>query len=192
MNIFFFGGSFDPPHKAHKLIYKNCINLCDKFIFVPSNQSPGKDMPKAKPKIRIEMLNSIIEKEDRSKVLIDLYEINSGLKPNFTIDTIKHLKDKYKNATLNMVIGQDQYENIKNWHDSDKILQLVKIICFNRKNKNNKNNKNNDIDIIDFNINISSTQIRKKIAIGQFEDIKNFITEDTINIIKNNNLYEKL
>ena len=137
------------------------------------------------------MLNSIIEKEDRSKVLIDLYEINSGLKPNFTIDTIKYLKHKYKNATLNMVIGQDQYENIKNWHDSDKIMQLVKIICFKRKSKIKKN-KNNDIDIIDFNINISSTQIRKKIANGQFEDIKNFITEDTINIIKNNNLYEKL
>ena len=113
------------------------------------------------------------------------------MKPNFTIDTIKYLKHKYKNATLNMVIGRDQYENIKNWHDSEKIMQLVKIICFNRKSKSKKN-KNNDIDIIDFNINISSTQIRKKIEIGKFGDIKNFITEDTINIIKNNNLYEKL
>ena len=32
MKIYFFGGSFDPPHKAHKLIYKHCLNLCDKFM----------------------------------------------------------------------------------------------------------------------------------------------------------------
>ena len=67
MNIFFFGGSFDPPHRAHKLIYKNCINLCDKFIFMPSSQTPGKNKPKSSGDLRVEMLNSIIDKEDKNK-----------------------------------------------------------------------------------------------------------------------------
>ena len=64
MNIFFFGGTFDPPHKAHKLIYKYCINLCDKFIFIPTSQSPGKYQPTANTKDRIKMLELLIDEKE--------------------------------------------------------------------------------------------------------------------------------
>ena len=89
MNIYFFGGSFDPPHKAHKLIYKHCINLCDKFIFIPTSQSPDKYKPSAKTKDRIKMLELLIDKKDSNKVMIDQFEVDSSKKPNYTIDTIQ-------------------------------------------------------------------------------------------------------
>ena len=56
MKVFFFGGSFDPPHKAHKLIYKYCLDLCDKFIFIPANQSPIKNKPSSIGSDRFKML----------------------------------------------------------------------------------------------------------------------------------------
>ena len=99
MNIFFFGGTFDPPHRAHKLIYKNCINLCDKFIFMPSSQTQ-ENKPKSSGDLRVEMLNSIIDKEDKNKVIIDDFELKSNFYPSHTINTIYYLKDKYKNSSF--------------------------------------------------------------------------------------------
>ena len=42
MNICFLGGSFDPPHLGHLAIAKECLKKFDKFIFLPSKQSPHK------------------------------------------------------------------------------------------------------------------------------------------------------
>ena len=190
MNIFFFGGSFDPPHKAHKLIYKNCIELCEKFIFIPSSQTPGKCKPIVEGHLRIEMLKSIIDKEDREKVIIEPYEINSQIKPNYTINTIKYLKKMYKNSNFTMIIGGDQYENMHDWYCYEDIIQLVNIICYKRKNKNAQSNKK--INFIDFDVNISSTEIRKSIANGQIQKIKNFLNKGTIDIINSNNLYNTI
>ena len=88
MKIYFFGGSFDPPHKAHKLIYKYCLNLCDKFIFFPAKLSPGKEKPKAHFSDRLKMLDLLIDKEDKSKVMIDNFELMNNNDKSFTIDTI--------------------------------------------------------------------------------------------------------
>ena len=122
MKIYFFGGSFDPPNKAHKLIYKHCLNLCDKFIFFPAKLSPGKIEPKANFKDRLKMLDLLIDKEDKSKVIVDNFEILNNNDQSFTIDTIYYLKNKFKNSSISMVIGYDQYQNLTNWKDYNKFL----------------------------------------------------------------------
>ena len=44
MKIYFFGGSFDPPHLGHLKIIETCLNRFDMahFILIPANQSPLK------------------------------------------------------------------------------------------------------------------------------------------------------
>ena len=42
MKIFFFGGTFDPPHIGHKMIVDKCYDKCDKFIIFPNLKSPHK------------------------------------------------------------------------------------------------------------------------------------------------------
>ena len=187
MNIFFFGGSFDPPHKAHKMIYKNCIKLCDKFLFIPSAQTPGKSEPTADGKLRVEMLKTIIDHQDKDKVVIDSYEINSDIKPNYSIDTIKYLKKKYKNSNITMIVGRDQYENINCWYNYEEIIKNVTVMCFNRKPFKLLSSK--QTNFIDFDIDISSSEIRKSIAVRQQDKIEHFLTKGTINIINNHNLY---
>ena len=187
MNIFFFGGSFDPPHKAHKMIYKKCIKLCDKFIFIPSLHTPGKSEPNVEGKLRVEMLNTIIDQEDKDKVIIDSYEINSNIKPSYSINTIKYLKKKYINSKITMIIGRDQYENIDDWYHYEEIIQNVTIMCYNRRPFKSPSNKK--INFIDFDIDISSSEIRKNIAIKQLDKIEHFLTKGTIDIINNYNLY---
>ena len=188
MNIFFFGGTFDPPHKGHKLIYKHCMKICDKFIFVPTLQSPDKKAPITNKDIRINMLELLIDKEDKKKVLIDNFEINSKSIPNYTIDTINYLQNKFEKAIIHMVIGGDQYNNLKNWKDYKNIIEKVKIICFNRKIVEFKNNKK--INFIDFNYDISSTLIRKNISSGKANNIQKYLTEDVNRLICDNDLYK--
>ena len=183
MKIYFFGGSFDPPHKAHKLIYKHCLNLCDKFIFFPAKLSPGKVEPKANPQDRLKMLDLLIDKEDKSKVIVDNFELLDNNDKSFTIDTIYYLKNKFKNSSISMVIGYDQYQNLTNWKDYNKILELVNIICF----KRGKFIPNN-IDLVDFNQNISSSIIRKKIKNNDILD--DFLNKSVYDYIVNNNLYK--
>ena len=44
-NIAIYGGSFDPPHKGHKLLAENLAKECnaDKVIIIPAYSSPFKD-----------------------------------------------------------------------------------------------------------------------------------------------------
>ena len=187
MNVFFFGGTFDPPHKGHKLIYKYCMDLCDKFIFIPTAQSPGKNIPLASAEQRISMLRLLIDHRDSDKVLIDRFEIDSGIKPNYTIDTILYLKKKFSSASIHMVVGADQYKNLSNWKDYHKIKNEVKVICFDRNLSELSNQKH--INFIDFNYNISSTEIRNKISCGNEDKIKDYLNEEINHLIHSNGLY---
>ena len=69
------------------------------------------------------MLNIIF---DDPKILIDLFEINSK-KNNYTIHTIKYLKEKYDNASLTMIIGYDNLLDLNNWYNYN-IIRYVRFI----------------------------------------------------------------
>lgn len=184
MKIYFFGGTFDPPHKGHMLIYQHCLNLCDKFIFMPANVSPGKNKPFANNQQRLDMLQILINKsENNLKTLIDDYEISKS-EISYTIDTIFYLKNKYPKCNLNMVIGYDQYKNINKWKNYINILNNVNVVCFNRNSINSKEN------IIDFKCDISSSQIRSSIKSNKIDNLDKYLDNDVLNYIIKNNMYK--
>ena len=43
MDLYFFGGSFDPPHLGHKEIINHFIDKSDMLILCPSYKSPFKN-----------------------------------------------------------------------------------------------------------------------------------------------------
>ena len=91
MNLYFFGGSFDPPHLGHKEIINHFIDQSDILIVCPSYKSPLKhDAPIASFLHRKEMLEMMFP--DNEKLSIIDYEIYNKIK--YTIDTIKYLKCK--------------------------------------------------------------------------------------------------
>ena len=186
MKIYFFGGSFDPPHRAHKLIYKHCLNLCDKFIFLPTKVSPGKAEPKANCQDRFKMLDLLIDNKDKDKVIVDDFELINDNDKSFTIDTIYYLKNKFKNSSISMVIGYDQYKNITNWKDYHKILELVNIICFKRGGFISDNV--NLVQFFDFDEDISSSIIRREIT--NYNMLNKHLNKPVFDYIMNNNLYK--
>jgi len=187
MKIFFFGGTFDPPHLGHKMIVDKCIGMCDKLILIPNFISPDKNQPMTKPIYRMEMLNILFK---NYKLEIDDFETNLKTK-SYTYKTIKYLKKRFLNSDLTMVIGYDQMLNFNNWYKSDKILTEVNILCFNRnKNFDQKNNLNEykNIKFIEnFDCNISSNEIRNnKLNINK----NKFLSKEIIEYIIKNKLYE--
>ena len=59
--IAIYGGSFDPPHKGHKLLACNLAEICgaDKVIIIPTALSPFKESSGATAQERYEMCRSI-------------------------------------------------------------------------------------------------------------------------------------
>ena len=166
MNIYFFGGSFDPPHKGHLAIIQSCVKNSQQFILIPTKQSPLKDNnPVASAKHRIRMLELLIDNME-FPIIIDDWEINNSMS-NYTYDTIKYLQIKYSGNHLLMVIGGDQLIHFDKWKNYREIMDMVEIVAFNRSQRKYKQIKGMKISWIqDFDFNISSTDIRKKIAQG--------------------------
>ena len=189
MNIFFYGGTFDPPHIGHYNIVKYCLEFCEKFIIIPTKQSPHKaSKPEVKNKHRINMLNYLFE--DFTKINIDPFELESE-HINYTFLTINYLKNKFTNCNLTMVIGYDQLLKLEQWKNYKQILNDVNILCFNRKINDKLKYSNKKIKFISsFNYNISSREIRENFKNNNFLNLANMLDRKIIKYISKNNLYE--
>tara|TARA_B110000263_G_C15149366_1_gene437096 strand:- start:1 stop:576 length:576 start_codon:yes stop_codon:yes gene_type:complete len=190
MKIFFYGGTFDPPHIGHKKIIEALLPRCDKIIIFPAKKSPFKKVyPIASNIHRINMLNLLFE---NNKVIIDDYEILSE-KSNYTYLTIDYLEKKYLNCSFTMIIGRDQMANLSQWNNFSIFIKKINIICFNRPLKNKLEalnyNSNKIENICDFNIDTSSTNIRDNIKLNNNKYLSNNVSSKILEYIERNNLY---
>jgi nicotinate-nucleotide adenylyltransferase len=165
MKVGIFGGTFDPIHNGHLItaIAVKEIRSLDKIIFIPSFIAPHKtDRLSSSPEHRLEMLK--IALKDISYFDYSDYEIKKkGV--SFTIDTLNHLKNEYKNIEL--IIGYDNLLDFSNWKDPREILNLVKLVVLKRKVQNEPLEKDEFYyasQIIETpTIEISATAIRERV-----------------------------
>jgi len=187
VKLYFFGGSFDPPHRGHLSIIQSCIMESQQFVLIPVKQSPFKEQPpEASAYHRIRMLKLLISKIDYP-ITIDDWEINNPA-PNYTYDTIRHLQTDYPQYDLCMVIGGDQLTSFHNWKNYGEIMDLVQIVAFNRKKSEFKYPEGMQISWVkDFQVDISSRLVRNKITAGHLP--RNDITLEVLEYIQSNHLY---
>lgn len=195
------GGAFNPAHFGHLKIAKTALEKLklNKIIFIPAGVQPLKgksDMASAKD--RLEMTKILIEK--RPEFEISDYEIRKKGK-SYTIDTIEHLKRKYKNSQIFWIIGEDSLREIiqEKWKGKLKVLDLARFVVFTRpdhkfilKNLPKKFEKNKEIALkkvilIKKKIPISATKIREKIKKGK--NVEKFLPKKILNYIKEKKLY---
>jgi nicotinate-nucleotide adenylyltransferase len=164
MNIGLFGGTFDPIHIGHLIIAETCLqkyNL-NQIIFIPSGIPPHKKNMKISPsKDRYKMACMAIK--DNSKFVISPIEMH---KTKYSYQTISHFKKEFPNDNLFFIIGSDSLLNLHKWKKGLKLLDLCKFIVVPRLGFNIKklNFSKNKILVLDnFNIGISSTNIRKNV-----------------------------
>ena len=138
MKIGIYGGSFNPIHKGHIEIAKYAIDKLglEKLYFVPAFKSPFKSKIKYVPvEDRINMINLV--KPDKTDV--SLFEANrKGV--SYTIDTVRHFKQKFPDDDLYLIIGSDNVYKLNKWKNINEIAETVKIVVFKREGEFSKMN----------------------------------------------------
>ena len=168
INIGILGGTFDPSHRGHltiSRIAKKKFRL-KYIIWLVTQKNPFKSKPKIDIEERIKISKKITIKDKYIKIEFLEQKINSKK----TIKTIKFLKKI--NPTLNIffIMGADNLIKFHKWDKWEKIIELVKILVFDRQGYKLKSLKSiaakkmprDRWKFVKFNkINISSSQIRK-------------------------------
>ena len=186
MNLAFFGGTFDPPHKGHEMMIEHCYNTFDQLLLIPNSVSPEKsDNPPISEFHRLSMLEIIINDKN---IKIDTFELKSK-QPNYTYYTIEYLIQNYNFSDLYMVIGEDQLSNLFNWYKFDFILENINIVCFKRKSFFIESLKLKNIKYVSFDYHFSSSKIRGMIKNDTpFKNEK--LNQEVHKYIRDNNLYK--
>lgn len=124
--ILLFGGTFDPPHRAHvELPVQISGDLgCDRIIYIPASRNPLKgDEPVTRDEHRLAMLELALQNVEEAE--ISTIELERGGQ-SFFVDTLKSLKNALAGETeLRFLIGADQALQFHRWKDWQRILELA-------------------------------------------------------------------
>ncbi len=157
-----YGGSFDPIHNGHLILARDAMERLelDKVIFLPACISPHKlDRPPAPPEARCQMLAAAIADEPRFEM--DPCEIERE-GPSFTVDTVQLFRTRYPGTKLYYFIGDDNLPELDTWKDIANLRDSAQIVVLSRAGMPFLS----DFPIITRHIEISSTEIRNRIARG--------------------------
>ncbi|NRA44139.1 MAG: nicotinate (nicotinamide) nucleotide adenylyltransferase [Oligoflexales bacterium] len=133
-----YGGSFDPPHLGHEYCIKSCLDVFPKtrMIVVPAN-APVSGSKTLKPAAagfddRMQMCRLAFEALDDPRVVVS--SIESEIEPpNYTLKTLRILKQKYPGQALCFLMGEDQWDNFSKWNEPLEVLSLASVFVVRRK-----------------------------------------------------------
>ena len=197
--IVIFGGTFNPPTRAHLDIATEALYYLDaeKVLFVPVSDLYKKDDVEISYH-RVNMLNLAIGNFRRLE--IDFTEVDS-VKLTYTYETVEKIKSQYQDKELFLLIGADNLEDFKNWKNQRSIMENCSLLVVNRNNSSiDEIIESNEI-LTEFKdkiieapieeIEISSTEVRNRIASNELEGLENLVDKEVIEYIVENKLYSK-
>ncbi len=129
MQVAILGGSFDPPHNAHVQIISYLLGQpgVDEVWVLPAGKHPFKQAT-ASFEDRLQMSRLAFEPLGPAvKVLSDDERLTG-----YTIDLIRHLKEKYRNHEFTFWGGSDLQKEIEGWKDSDELQKSIHFKFFPR------------------------------------------------------------
>jgi nicotinate-nucleotide adenylyltransferase len=181
-----YGGTFDPIHHGHLILSRQaCEELkLDQLIFVPAALSPfKKDPAKASGELRLSMLRAAIQ--GQKDFIADDCELQRP-PPSYSIDTVLKIRERDPNAELFWLIGADNVSGLKKWHRFDALEKLVQFIVLDRGCAEEAAHK---YPVVRRNIDISSTEIRNRVASGR--SIRYLVPHAVEEIIRREQLYRE-
>jgi nicotinate-nucleotide adenylyltransferase len=165
--IAIFGGSFDPVHHGHLLLAQDALTELglDLLVFVPAGVNPHKmqTAPQASGEARLEMLQLATREEAR--FLVDPLELERD-GPSFTVDTVETFRRRWPEAELFLLLGEDNLPKLHTWHRFESLQNLVTFVTFGRNTSDQANPATKLGPHLDRRVDISSTEIRLRIAQG--------------------------
>jgi len=180
-----YGGTFDPIHHAHLILGRQtCEQLgLDRLIFVPAAVSPFKSPAFASGEQRLSMLRAAIAGQE------DFIADDCELKrppPSYSIDTVLEIRERDPKAELFWLIGADNVSGLNKWHRIDELKKLVQFVVLDR---GRAGKTAHQYPVVQRNIDISATEIRKRVASGR--SIRYLVPKAVEEIIRRENLYRE-
>lgn len=202
------GGSFDPVHFGHIKPTLEIVSLLglSRLLLMPCKISPLKKTTLASSRHRVNMLHLIADNVPEFSV--DERELHRP-SPSYSVDTVQEVQAEYPDCSICWIMGLDSFYSLPAWHRVSDFLQSCHVIVTLRNGvaQNDRDQMMNRLNVLPCNdlnqltnqrggtvlfletnaIDISSTQIRDRIANGQ--SIKYMVPGAVWNYIQRNHLY---
>lgn len=191
MKIGLFFGTFNPIHVGHLVIANHIAEYTDldQIWFVVTPQSPFK------------IKASILDNRQRYEMVYRATKDYQSLRPcdiefhlpqpNYTIDTLTYLQEKYPEHTFALIMGEDNLQSFHKWKNYELILNDHDIYVYPRISKesvktrfeNHERIKKVDAPVME----LSSTFIRKSRKEGK--NVKAMLPEPVWEYLDEMNFY---
>lgn len=187
-----FGGTFDPPHKGHRLLAE-CMAKelrLDRVIIIPTCIPPHKQANPVSGEDRMKMCRLTF---DSPLFEISDMELKRGDK-SYTVDTLRILHEEFPDDELYFLSGSDMFETFTLWYRWEEILSLSYFCSAARVNgyepdfsRFTPEQKEKVRFIYTEPFEISSSEIRAAVSSGK--DCSKYLSSGTYEYIKQNRLY---
>ena len=152
-------GSFDPLHEGHKLIAKKSLDYVDRVFMIPTGSYWDKNMHHSIDE-RLEMIEAIGDKGILTDKKYTVY--------SYTYELLDVLRKDYPEDEFFLIMGADNLVSFDKWKRYEYLLSFPFVIMgrngINIKYYMDKYHKDNYYIIDSAEIDISSTEIRKKLG----------------------------
>ena len=195
--LLIFGGSFDPPHRAHVDLPEQVRQAieADVVVYLPAGRAPHKlDKVQTDPAHRLAMLRLALADAVAAGTAVvlddEIRRVAADGRPSYTVDTLEALKQRIApGAEMRLLIGTDQVNIFETWKDWQRILQLAEPVVMVRPPETVDDVPEAwrprvvEVPAMD----VSSTEVRRRVAAGQ--TLGDMVVADVANYIGTHGLY---
>jgi nicotinate-nucleotide adenylyltransferase len=186
-----FGGTFDPPHRAHLLVAQEALKQCglSRIVLIPNGVPPQKGAASGTKEDRFRMVQLLVR--GRRGLTASRIEIDRE-GPSYTIDTIRAMKDDYPEG-LCFILGADRLLGIDTWKEYGALLRSVPFVVAPRagillSSFSGSPYDEASIHVLDMAaVDLSSSFVRERVARG--ETIESWVPRGVAAYVRSRGLY---
>jgi nicotinate-nucleotide adenylyltransferase len=191
MKIGLYFGSFNPIHMGHMILAQTALNETplQSIWFVVSPQNPFKQK------------KNLLSEYDRLRMVELAVESNDGLqasnvefalpKPSYTIDTLTHLRDRYRSYEFSLIMGQDNLQHLHKWKNHEALLNYYPIYVYPRQTAQaSQFDHHPNVHLFESPLlNISASYIRQTLKAGK--SVRYLVPEEVNEYIEQKGIYRQ-
>ena len=189
-----YGGTFDPIHNGHLHVIKELLRSrrVERIIVIPAGDPQLRAKPIASGSERLAMCELAINQLGALKDSVEVSDIEIlRNRPTYAIETVTELMARNPNRDFAWIIGSDAYRKIEDWHESERLHDLISFIVVERPEERSSGGADSDFDELDTTeidaLQISATEIRDRLHQGI--DVSTMVPAAVLSYIGSKGLY---